>query len=94
VIQMRIDAFNKINEVYKASSVKNTAKVKSGNFSDMLEISQTGKDYQVAKQIVSRTPDIREEKVNDIKARMEAGTYQVTIEDVADKLIEQAQDLV
>ena len=91
---MRIDAFNKINEVYKASSVKNTAKVKSGNFSDMLEISQTGKDYQVAKQIVSRTPDIREEKVNDIKARMEAGTYQVTIEDVADKLIEQAQDLV
>jgi len=94
VIRMRIDAFNKINEVYKASSVKNTAKVKSGNFGDKLEISQTGKDYQVAKQIVSRTPDIREEKVNDIKARMEAGTYQVTIEDVADKLIEQAQDLV
>ncbi len=91
---MRIDAFNKINEVYKASSVKNTSKVKGGNFNDMLEISQTGKDYQVAKQIVARTPDIREAKVNDIKARMEAGTYQVTLEDVAGKLVEQADDLV
>lgn len=89
---MRIDAFNKINEIYKASSVKNTSKVKGGNFSDMLEISQTGKDYQVAKQIVARTPDIRESKVNDIKARMDAGTYQITIEDVAKKLIENSED--
>jgi flagellar biosynthesis anti-sigma factor FlgM len=91
---MRIDAFNKISEVYKANNVRNTAKVKNGGFSDMLEISQTGKDYQIAKQIVAKTPDVREAKISDIKARMEAGTYHVSIEDVANKLVEQADDLV
>ncbi|MDF2944205.1 MAG: hypothetical protein K0S01_3063 [Herbinix sp.] len=85
---MRIDAFNKVSELYKSSSAKSTAKVKSGSFSDKLEISQTGKDYQVAKQIVARTPDIRETKVNDIKQRMEAGVYNINIEDVADKLVD------
>ncbi len=87
---MRIDALNKINEIYKSSSVKSTSKAKGSSFNDMLEISQTGKDYQIAKQIVARTPDVREAKINEIKERMQAGTYNVTIEDVADKLINQA----
>jgi negative regulator of flagellin synthesis FlgM len=89
---MRIDAFNKISELYKASSVKSTAKTKGKSFSDTLEISQTGKDYQVAKQIVARTPDIRETNVNEIKQRMEAGTYNVTIEEVADKIVDKYYD--
>ena len=85
---MRIDAFNKVSELYKASSVKSTAKAKGGSFSDKLEISQAGRDYQVAKQAIARTPDIREATVNEIKQRMEAGTYNVTIQDVAEKLVE------
>lgn len=89
---MRIDAFNKISELYKASNVKSTSKAKGMSFSDTLEISQTGKDYQVAKQVVARTPDIRETKVNEIKERMEAGAYNVTIENVADKLVDEYFD--
>jgi len=89
---MRIDAFNKVSELYKSSNVKSTAKAKGSGFSDKLELSQAGKDYHVAKQIVARTPDIRETKVNDIKQRMEAGTYNITIEDVADKLIENFEE--
>ena len=85
---MRIDAFNKVSELYKSSNVKSTVKAKGSSFSDKLEISQTGKDYQVAKQIVARTPDIREDRVNDIKQRMESGVYNVSAEEVADKLIE------
>jgi negative regulator of flagellin synthesis FlgM len=84
---MRIDALNKISELYKTNSVKSTAKTKSGSFHDMLEISQTGKDYQIAKQVVARTPDVREDLVNDIKKRMEAGTYNVTDEELADKIM-------
>lgn len=87
---MRIDAFNKINEVYKASSVKNTAKAKDNSFSDKLEISQAGKDYQIAKQVVARTPDVREAKINDIKERMKVGTYNITMKDVVEKLVEKA----
>jgi len=85
---MRIDAFNKVSQLYQTNNVKNTAKAKGSSFSDMLEISQTGKDYQVAKQIVTRTPDIRDDRVNDIKQRMEAGTYDISAEEVADKLVD------
>jgi len=88
---MRIDAFNKVSELYKSSSTKSPAKVKgSSGFSDMLELSQTGKDYQVAKQIIARTPDVRDTTVNDIKQRMEAGTYNITVKDVADKLVDES----
>lgn len=85
---MRIDAFNKVSQLYQTNSVKSTSKTKSGSFSDKLEISQVGKDYQVAKQIVTQTPDIREDKVNEIKQRMEAGTYEVSSEELAQKLVE------
>ncbi len=83
---MRIDAFNKISQLYQTNGTKNTTKVKSGGFSDMLEISQTGKDYQLAKQIVAQTSDLREDKINDIKKRMDAGNYHINISDVAEKL--------
>jgi negative regulator of flagellin synthesis FlgM len=86
---MRVDAFNKVSQLYKTNSVKSTTKSQGSSFSDKLEISQTGKDYQVAKQLVARTPDIRETKVNDIKQRMEAGTYHISIEDVANKLADE-----
>jgi negative regulator of flagellin synthesis FlgM len=85
---MRIDAFNKISELYKAGNVKNASKTKGSSFQDTLEISQTAKDYQTAKQIISRTPDVRETKINDIKQRMEAGTYHVSMEEVAQKIVD------
>lgn len=85
---MRIDGLNKVAELYKANSAKSTTKTKGSSFSDKLEISQVGRDYQIAKQVISRTPDVREATVNEIKQRMEAGTYNVTIQDVAEKLVE------
>ena len=37
--------------------------------------------------IVKNTPDVRTDKVEDIKAKIAAGTYNVSSEDLADKLI-------
>jgi negative regulator of flagellin synthesis FlgM len=85
---MRIDAFNKISKIYEANNVKSTSKTKGRSFSDKLEISQTGKDYQIAKQVIARVPDVREEKIKEIKEKMNAGTYDISMQDVADKLIE------
>lgn len=86
---MRIDAMNKVSQVYKSNSTQSIAKAKDRSFGDTLEISQMGKDYQIAKQAVAKAADIREDKVNDIKQRIEAGTYNISSEDLADKLLEQ-----
>lgn len=89
---MRIDALNKVNQIYNTNKIKNVKKTNSGNFSDKLEISQTGKDYRVAKQIVAQAPDVREDKINSIKQRMESGTYNVDMKEVAEKLVNQYFD--
>lgn len=84
---MRIDAINKVSQLYNTGSVKSTAKKTGSNFNDSLEISQTGKDYHIAKQIIANTPDVREDKVKAIKEGLASGTYNVSMEEVADKIV-------
>ena len=42
---------------------------------------------QIAKSALATVPDVRESKVNDIKSRIDNGTYKVSSADFADKLI-------
>ncbi len=89
---MRIDAYNQVNQIYQAQNIKKAQKayqtdsVNTGY--DQVQISQTGQDYQIAKQAVAGTSDIREDKVAEIKERMAKGTYSVDTEDFAKKLLE------
>ncbi|MDI9509917.1 MAG: flagellar biosynthesis anti-sigma factor FlgM [Bacillota bacterium] len=84
---MRIEAYNKVSQLYNTSKVNKTNKTETKSFSDKLEISQTAMDYRVAKQIVAKTPDVREDKISEIKKRMEAGTYKVSNRDFAEKVV-------
>ena len=56
--------------------------------SDKLEISQLGKDYQVAKAAVQSAPDIREDKIREIQARLASNTYNVSAEEIANKMVD------
>ena len=90
---MRIDAFDKISRLYQT---KNAQKIKkSSNISnpDRVEISQLGKDYQIAKRAVAAAPDIRKDKVNTIKESIASGTYDVSAEELVDKLLQNTFDL-
>lgn len=86
-MKVRIDAFNKVSKLYQANNTKKLTSTEKSKFQDKLEISQTGKDYQVAKHFISQVPEVREDKVNDIVERMKSGTYNIGVEEVADKLI-------
>jgi len=90
---MRIEAYNAVSQIYQSNS-KMVAKTNSvANANDKFEISQTAKNYQVAKQAVSVAPDIREDKIADIKAKMSSGTYTVKPEDFADKVLNNASTI-
>lgn len=87
---MRIDAYNQVAQLY---GVQQTAKTQQGNkigaaSSDKLSISQTGKDYQIAKAAVSGASDVREDKVARLKAMVDSGEYSVNPDDFASKLLE------
>lgn len=89
---MRIDAFNKVSELYKTNKIKSTSSVKGNSYTDKLEISQIGMDYQVAKKALSSVSDVREDRVKDIKERMASGSYDVNSNEVANKLVDRYFD--
>ena len=78
-----------MNRIYQSGAASSAKKGGStALYSDKLEISRTAKDYQTAKEAVSQTSDVREDKVAQIKAAMEAGTYRVSAQEVAGKMLE------
>jgi negative regulator of flagellin synthesis FlgM len=57
---------------------------------DKLAISQESKLKQRLMQAVKQTEDLRIDKVNDLKEQISTGTYTVSDDEVADKMIERA----
>lgn len=84
---MRIDSIQKVAQLYSSTNNTRTEKKKVEKNTDKLHISQAGRDYQVAKKAVAEAPDVREDLVADIKRRVEAGTYEVSGEAFAEKVI-------
>ncbi|HOO80737.1 MAG TPA: flagellar biosynthesis anti-sigma factor FlgM [Lachnospiraceae bacterium] len=86
---MRIEAYSQIQQMYNASKpVNKAANATKADFKDKLQISGVGKDLQVAKQAVANAPDVREEKIAAIKRNLENGTYEVSSEDFAERIME------
>jgi negative regulator of flagellin synthesis FlgM len=54
---------------------------------ETVDLSTMARDIQQAKVEVSKLPDVREEKVQEIKAQVEKGTYNVSGEQIADKMV-------
>ncbi|WP_455714560.1 flagellar biosynthesis anti-sigma factor FlgM [Anaerosporobacter sp.] len=85
---MRIDAYNKVSQLYQTNKISSVESAKKTGKSDQLEISQAGKDYQTAKQAVAGAEEVRMEKVEEIKKRLATGTYDISMNEVADKLLD------
>lgn len=85
---MRIDAYNAVSQMYqKTAQSKKVSADKKVTKDDRLEISQAGKDINVAKKAIAEAPDVRAERIEMIKKQMAEGTYNVSMEAVADKIL-------
>ncbi len=88
---MRIGTYNMVSQIYGS---KNTKKLNNVNgtsyadFRDEVSFSAMGKDMQIAKNALGNAADVRESLVSDIKSRIKNGTYNVSDEDFANKLLE------
>ena len=54
----------------------------------IVNFSKASKEVQLAKEVLSSQPDIREERVAEIKAKIKSGTYKIDHEAVASKLVD------
>ena len=85
---MRIEAYSQVQQIYSNSKVNKAQPTKKTNdIRDTVSFSSIGKDIKVAKQAVSAAPDVREDLVAKYKAAIKNGTYDVSGEAFADKLL-------
>ncbi|SFK77700.1 anti-sigma-28 factor, FlgM family [Lachnospiraceae bacterium KH1T2] len=91
---MRVEAYNQVMQIYgkqKSNKVNSSSSVSSAK--DALELSEFGYDLQTAKKAVADAQDVREDLTAPLKAKIEAGTYDVSGESFADKLMAKLSEL-
>jgi negative regulator of flagellin synthesis FlgM len=57
---------------------------------EKVDLSTKAKEIQQAKVEVAKLPDVREEKVQDIKSQVDKGTYNVSGAQIADKMVKES----
>ena len=83
---MRIDSVNKLEQIYRSQSLQKNVQKNKKNQKDCIQISSAGKDMQIAKKAVQAAPEVRVDKVEEIKRRIASGTYNVSCEEIAEKM--------
>ena len=90
---MRIEAYTQVQQLYNANKTVKTTKAQNVSVSDKIQISSIGKDFQAAKAAVDASGDIREELIAPLKAGIENGTYYVSGESFAEKLLQKYEEI-
>lgn len=89
---MRIEAYSQVQQLYNNNKVKKTKQASVAKQTDGFQMSKAGKQMQVAKQAVNSAPDVRSELVDPIKAKVQSGTYDVTGESFANRLLQKYEE--
>ena len=87
---MKINPYIQVQQAYSAQKAGNARKTGTVGRKDDLVISNIGREIQVAKQAVANAPDIRKDVTESIRAALKNGTYEVSGEAFADKLMKAA----
>ena len=86
---IQVDAYvNQLQDTKKADQAADQAK-DSATKTDTVVISDAAKRIQEARAKLDDIPDVREEKVADLRNQIQNGTYQADAEKTADKLLKE-----
>lgn len=79
----------KAMKIYNKANNKTAENTKGINKpSDKLELSDKAKEFQIAMRAFKNLPEVREEKVKELKGKIQQGTYNVSGKEIADKMID------
>lgn len=84
---MKINGINKVYETYKSQITSNIEKTKKTTEKDQVNLSENAKDFSTIYRMLSDVPEVRTQKVEEIKESMDSGNYHVTAADVAAKIL-------
>ena len=88
------DTRSPVSEIIKQYGVNENAKSDAGKQvnialvpEETVSLASAAKEVQQIKSAIEALPDVREEKVTQLKDRIEEGTYNVSGEKIAEKMI-------
>ena len=84
---IQIDAY--VNQVHDKNKVdpSNSKPDKAASKTDTVVISDAAKRIQEIRNQLDAVPDVREEKVAELKNQIENGTYEINADKIAEKII-------
>lgn len=84
---VNIEAY--VNQVQEKDKVDAAAEQpeKQQNKADTVALSNAAKNIQEAQKQLEAIPDVREDKVAELKEQIENGTYEIDAEKIADKML-------
>ena len=65
---------------------------KEGTKDAIVHLSQSAKEFQLARQAMESEPDIRSEKVRAIKKQIKDGTYEINYDKTAEEMLKAFSD--
>jgi negative regulator of flagellin synthesis FlgM len=85
-----IDLINQIKHPpgqEKVISLEKKSNKREALAQETVEISQKASDLNKIRNIIQKTPDIREEKIASLKEKIATGNYKVSSQDIAGKML-------
>ena len=79
-----------IQQYQKGELIKNEAEKPIGTaaaVTERVDLSTKAKDIQQIKQILDQTPDVRKDKVQELKRQIDNGSYTVHADKIAEKMV-------
>lgn len=92
---MRIDAYTKVAQLYQASGFKKMQNTQKAHDKDQnqVTISRVGSEFGMARQAAGDAPEVRESLVASLKQQISDGTYFVSGERFAEKLLDRYNEI-
>lgn len=68
-----------------------SAQVDASQPADQVILSETAEALGAARQALAKVPDVRQEKIDELRRQVQAGTYRPPAEQIADKILAEAR---
>lgn len=85
---MKINKTDKVMQVYNNMTTNKVNVNKNRKEKDKIDLSERAKDYQFAMNKIKEIPDIRMDKVNELKEQVQSGNYNVEGKKIVEKMFE------
>jgi negative regulator of flagellin synthesis FlgM len=76
-----------INEVQQLLNGQKNQEIKPESQDTIVNLSQASKELRLASEAIASVPDVREDKIAEIRDKIESGTYRIDNQAVADKMV-------